>query len=180
MSKSLTKSLVKWEKSDGKKMLKQELWDVNSSFHSMNIKDIHSSDARFSVYPLKNFTTNYKNLKKNVDGLRAQVDFDNHAVSQHKKSYPCSSHTKQGYPHWNDHPAKQHLEDDVYNGIADTNASKPIEDDPQVVPRLSTRHFMRKSACREGEAEGANLLGCQEKQNCDESAFKGSSGDEKE
>jgi hypothetical protein len=60
------------------------------------------------------------------------------------------------------------------------NASKPIEDDPQVIPRLSTRHFLRKSACREAEAEGANLLGCQEKQNCDESAFKGSSRDEKE
>jgi hypothetical protein len=30
MSKSPTKSLVKWEKSDGKKMLKKELWDVNS------------------------------------------------------------------------------------------------------------------------------------------------------
>ena len=74
------KSLVKREKSDGKKMLKKELWDVNSRFHGMNIKDIHSSDARFSVYPLKNFTTNYKNLKKNVDGLRVQVDFDNHAV----------------------------------------------------------------------------------------------------
>ncbi len=67
MSKSLTKSLVKWEKSNGKKMLEKELWDANSCFHSMNIKDIHSSNAHFSVYPLKNFTTNYKNLKKNVD-----------------------------------------------------------------------------------------------------------------
>jgi hypothetical protein len=120
MSKSPTKSLLKWEKSDGKKMLKKELWDVNSHFHGMNIKDTHSSDARFSVYPLKKFTTNYKNLKKNVNRLRVQVDFDNHAVSQHKKSYPHSSHTKRGYCHWNDHPAKQHLEDDVYNGIADT------------------------------------------------------------
>jgi hypothetical protein len=120
MSKSLTKSLMKWEKSNGKKMLKKELWDINSHFQSMNIKDIHSSDACLSVYPLKNFTTNYKNLKKNVNGLTAQVDFNNLAVSQHKKSYPSLSHTKQGYPHWNDHPEKQHLEDDVYNGIADT------------------------------------------------------------
>ncbi len=95
MSKSLTKSLVKWEKRNGKKMLKKELWDVNSHFHSMNsIKDIHSSNVHFSVYPLKNFTTNFKNLKKNVNGLRPQVDFNNLAVSQHKKSYPCSSHTK--------------------------------------------------------------------------------------
>jgi hypothetical protein len=75
-------------------MLKKELWDVKSRFHSMNIKDIESSDARFSVYLLKIFTTNYKNLKKNADRLRAQVDFDNLAVSQHKNSYPCSSLTK--------------------------------------------------------------------------------------
>ncbi len=96
MSASPTKSLVKWEKNNGKKLLKKESWDVNSCFHSMNSKDIHSSNAYFSVYPLKNFTTNYKNLKKNadVDVLRAQVDFDNHAVSQHKKSYLCSSHRK--------------------------------------------------------------------------------------
>ncbi len=86
----------------------------------MSIKDIHSSDARFSVYPLKNFTTNFKNLKRKVDGLREQVDFDDRAGLQHMKTYPRSSHTKRRYPHWNDHPAKQHLEDDVYNKIADT------------------------------------------------------------
>jgi hypothetical protein len=47
----------------------------------MSIKDIHSSEAHFSVYPLKNFTTNFKNLKKKVDGLRAQVAFDNWAAA---------------------------------------------------------------------------------------------------
>jgi len=80
---------VKWEKSNGKKMLKKELWDVNSRFHSMKIKDIHSSNARFSVYPLKNFTTNYKNLKKNVDGLRAQVDVD---MPSHSTRSPILAH----------------------------------------------------------------------------------------
>ena len=112
--------IVEWKNSDGKKFLRKELWDISSPYHSMSIKDIHSSDARFSVYPLKNFTTNFKNLKKKVDGLRVQVDFDDRAVLQHMKSYPRSSHTKRGYPHWNSHPAKQHLEDDVYNKIADT------------------------------------------------------------
>ena len=73
------KSPVKWQKSDGKKFLRKELWNL------------HSSDPRFSEYPLKNFTTNFKNLKKKVDGLIVQVDFDEQAVSQHKKSYPRSS-----------------------------------------------------------------------------------------
>jgi hypothetical protein len=94
VSKSPTKSLAKWKKSNGKKMPTKKLWDVNSCFQSMNIKDIHTSDACFSVYPLKNFFPYYKNMKKNVDGLRVQVGFNNQAISQHKKSYPCSSHTK--------------------------------------------------------------------------------------
>ncbi len=36
-------------------------------------------------YPLKIFTTNFKSLKKKVDELRVQVDFDNQAVSHQKK-----------------------------------------------------------------------------------------------
>jgi hypothetical protein len=47
--------LMKWEKSNGKKILKKELWDPSSRYHSMRIKDIHASDERFSSYPLRNF-----------------------------------------------------------------------------------------------------------------------------
>ncbi len=54
----------------------------------MKINDIHASDERFSSYPLKNFTTNFRSFKKKVDEWRLQVDFNNLAVSQHKKMYP--------------------------------------------------------------------------------------------
>ncbi len=64
-----------------KKMLKKELWDPSSRYHSMKIKDIHASDERFSSYPLKNFTTNFKSLNKKVDELRLQIESDNLAVS---------------------------------------------------------------------------------------------------
>jgi hypothetical protein len=50
-----------------KKMLKKELWDPSSRYHSMKIKDIHASDERFIAYPLKNFTTNFKSLEKKFD-----------------------------------------------------------------------------------------------------------------
>jgi hypothetical protein len=33
-------SPVKWEKSDGKKFLKKELWNLDSAFQSMSIRDI--------------------------------------------------------------------------------------------------------------------------------------------
>jgi hypothetical protein len=84
----------------------------------MSIKDIHASDERFSAYPLKNFTTIFRSLKKKVDELRVQVHFNNLAVPQHKKMYPQVPHTKQGYPYWDDHPEKQLLEDDIHNGKA--------------------------------------------------------------
>jgi hypothetical protein len=126
----------------------------------MSIRDIHSSDPCFIVYPLKNLTTNFKNLRKKVDGLRVQVDFDEQAVSQHKMSYPQSSHMKRGDPHWNGHPAKEHLEDDVYNRIADTMPPSELRmDDADFIPRLSARHFLCPATCRETEAEGANLFG---------------------
>jgi hypothetical protein len=51
----------------------------------MSIKDIHASDERFSAYPLKNFSANFKSLKKKIDQLGAQVEFDNQAVSEQKK-----------------------------------------------------------------------------------------------
>ncbi len=121
MAKNTTEEgLAEWKNSNGKKFLRKELWDISSCYHGMSIKEIHSSDDRFSVYPLKNFTTNFKNLKKKVVRLRAQVDFDERALSQHMTSYPQSSHTKRDYPHWNDHSAKQHFEDNVHNGIEDT------------------------------------------------------------
>ena len=75
---------------------------------------------------MKIFSTKVKSLKSKVDGLRVQVDFDNQAVSQHKELYPRSPNTKGGYPHWDDHQAKQQLEDDVYNGVADKMPPKQL------------------------------------------------------
>jgi hypothetical protein len=140
--------ITKWSKSSGKKYLKEELWDMNSKFHTMNIKEMHQSDNRFKAYPLKNFTTNFKSLKNKVDGLREQVDFDNQAVLQHKELYPRSPNTKRGYPHWDDHPAKQQLEDDVFNGIADTMLPRQLR-----LTRQSYQEFPESIFCVRLHAE---------------------------
>jgi hypothetical protein len=44
--------LVEWKNSNGKKLLKKELWDVCSCYHSMSIKDIHASDECFSAFSI--------------------------------------------------------------------------------------------------------------------------------
>ena len=140
--------IVKWSKSSGKKYLQEELWDITSALHSMNIKEVHASDDRFNIYPLKNFTTNFKSLKNKVDGLRVQVNFDNQAVLQHKELYPRSPNTKRGYPHWDGHPAKQQLEDDVFNGIADTMLPKNLR-----LTRKSYQEFPESIFCVRLHAE---------------------------
>ncbi len=140
--------MVEWKNSDGKKLLKKELWDASSCYHRMSIKDIHASNERFSAYPYKNFSANFKNLKKKIDQLREQVEFDNQAVSKHKKLYPRSPTTKRGYPHWDNHPAKEHLEDDVHNGIANTMPPRELR-----MTRLIYQEFPEDIFCVRVHAE---------------------------
>lgn len=78
----------KWATSEGKKYLEKELKDASSHFHNMSIKDIHESNDCFRKFPLKNFKTNYTNLKQKIEATAARVEFDNKAVQEHKKKYP--------------------------------------------------------------------------------------------
>jgi hypothetical protein len=114
----------------------------------MTFKDIHASDERFSAYPLKNFSANFKSLKKKINQMRAQVEFDNQADSEQKKLHPQSPTTKQGYPHWNDHPAKEHLEDNVKNGIANTMLPSELR-----MTRLTYQEFPEDIFCVRVHAE---------------------------
>ncbi len=98
--KTAQEGLVEWKKSDGKKLLKKELWDVSSRYHSMSIKDIHASDERFSAYPLKNFSANFKSLKKKIDlwyGGTHRGTADRGFEDLQSIMY-CRSNTKYGQP----------------------------------------------------------------------------------
>ena len=46
---------------------------------------------------------------------KKQVQQDNIAVENHLKDFPRSHLNKRGYPHWDDHAAKELLEVDVAN-----------------------------------------------------------------
>ena len=67
-----------------------------------------------------------KNFKKRIDATNLRVEFDNRAVLLHKAIYQRPPKTHRNYPHWNGHPAKKYLEDDVRNGIADIMAPKSL------------------------------------------------------
>jgi hypothetical protein len=64
----------KWAASEGKKYLEKELKDASSKFHKMSIEQIHATNDCFKVFPLKNFKTNYNNLKRRIEATAARVE----------------------------------------------------------------------------------------------------------
>ena len=119
---STTSTTEKWATSKAKQYLEKELKDANSRFHKMSIDAIHAEIDCFRRFPLKNFKTNYKNLKTKIEATAARVEFDNKAVQEHKIKYPRQPTTKKGHPHWDTHPAKVDLENDVRDGTANIKA----------------------------------------------------------
>jgi hypothetical protein len=105
-------------------------------------------------FPLKNFKTNYKNLKARIEATAARVEFDNNAVQQHKIKFPRQPITKRGYPHWDTHQAKEDLENDVRNGI--THKKYPLE---LRASKNSYQEFPPDIFCKRVHAEMAKQRG---------------------
>ena len=147
--------LPKWKVSEGKKYLEKELEDINSRFHQMSIEDIHGSDGRFSIYPLKNFKTNFKNLKKRIDTTKERVKFDNLAVAAHIANYSRPQRTHGGYPHWNTHEAKQLLENHVRDGTADRMAPRELRGENGAYKDFPPGVFLKRLHSEKQKQKGA-------------------------
>ena len=83
----------------------------------MSIDQVHTTNDCFKGFPLKNFQTNYKNLKARIEVTAARVEIDNNADQEHAKSF-LDNPKQRGYLHWDTHQAKIDLEMDVRDGIA--------------------------------------------------------------
>jgi hypothetical protein len=77
------------------------------------IKSIHVDKPLFTQYPLRNFTTKFKGLKKRIDTDREYSHFDQEAINKEKSKYPELQMSKAGYPRWNKSMAKKLLEEDI-------------------------------------------------------------------
>lgn len=128
---------------------------ATSRFHKMNIKDIHASDHHFNVYQLDNLRTNFCNLKSKIGATNERVEFDNRAVSAHKINYPRPTTTHGGYPHWNGHPAKKHLEDDVCDGTADKMLPQALRDTRQSYKEFPVTVFCQRVHSEKEKQRGA-------------------------
>jgi hypothetical protein len=105
-----------WISSKAKTKLRELLMDDNSHVHRAKVGDIHAGDPIFEQYPLLNFRTNFRNLKKAIVLEKKCVRFDQQAFDEEKKIFPRKQLTERGYPFWDGSEAQKLLEEDVGRG----------------------------------------------------------------
>ena len=115
---SRPKPSTQWQYSQAKKDLKKALLDPNHVFHTMPPDVIHNSDEKYRQYPM--FQEYLKEMKRQVKEEKEQVELDDAIARMHISSFPRAPLNRRGYPHWDDHPARNWLEVDVANGLHET------------------------------------------------------------
>lgn len=110
-----------WKSSTAKDKLQRLLQDETSYVHSgtSTIEAIHGGDPMFAVYPLKNFKTNFRNLKNTIQSTKSAVRFDQLSLEKEKEMFPRNALTARGYPFWDTHPCRTLLETDLKQGRID-------------------------------------------------------------
>jgi hypothetical protein len=107
-----------WRKSRAKDRLRELLTDESSWIHALSAdaEQIHQSDPLFKRYPLKNFKTNFKNMKEAIKVEKSAIAFDQRALEQEKQAFARNPITERGYYFWDRHPAQQLMAEDVKAG----------------------------------------------------------------
>ena len=95
------------------------LMDDKSPFHSMQPEEIYKSYAGFQNYPLKNFKTKLKSLKKAVRERKIIFKEDERIFQHEKLLFPRKERNIRGQFFWDTRIANLSLHEDVKNGIAD-------------------------------------------------------------
>lgn len=111
--------VTEWKNSKAKAYLQVHLMDDKSPFHSMQPEEIYKSYAGFQNYPLKNFKTNLKSLKKAVRERKIILKEDERIFQHEKLLFPRKERNIRGQFFWDTHIANLSLHEDVKNGIAD-------------------------------------------------------------
>jgi hypothetical protein len=106
-----------WKKSPAKALLEQLLSDESSWIHTIaRVEEVHATEPLFQLYPLKNFKTNFKNLKDSIRQESDAVKFDEMAFSKEKELFPRNPLTKSGNLFWDRHDAQRLMAEDVKEG----------------------------------------------------------------
>lgn len=108
-----------WRNSPAKSLLTKLLWDESSWIHQQStscIEEVYEAEPLFKLYPLKNFKTNFKNLKVSIQEEKDAIHFDQVAFESESDFFPRNPTTKAGNPFWDRHEAQRLMAEDVKAG----------------------------------------------------------------
>jgi hypothetical protein len=105
-----------WKNSHAKKRLQELMIDPSSWIQILTEEQIHESDPLFRQYPLKNFKTNFRNLKQSIAVEQAAIKLDKRAHTSDVEKFPRNNTTERGYKFWDGHAAQLLLAEDVKQG----------------------------------------------------------------
>ena len=88
----------KWQNSDAKKLLQQDILDGKVT-DSMMPKKVLAMCPEYEPYG-KNFGTNLRSLQKTIRENQAKADSDSAALAHDRRLFPPSANTSQVYPRW--------------------------------------------------------------------------------
>jgi hypothetical protein len=123
--------LTKWQNSDAKKLLLQDILD-GKVVVSMMPKEVLAMRPEYVPYG-KNFGTNLCNIQKTIRENQAKANSDSAALAHDRCLFPPSANTSQGYPRWDGSGAQRLLRED-----ADTGLTSNYE--PKVLHRLRSEY----------------------------------------
>jgi hypothetical protein len=86
-----------WRTSRAKELLRELLLDSSSWVHLLTDEQIHEAEPIFKQYPLKNFKTNYSNMKASTEMEQAAINFDQRTLLSDNTIFPRKVMTERGY-----------------------------------------------------------------------------------
>jgi hypothetical protein len=109
---------AQWKNSAARALLVRLLRDESSWIHqATSVEQVYENEPLFKRYPLKNFKTNFKNLKDSIKEETDAIDFDQHALEKQNERFPRNPRTTRGNPFWDGHDAQRLMAEDVKAGM---------------------------------------------------------------
>ena len=105
-----------WEHGRAKRYLATRLEDRNDPIYVQNLKPeaVYNLDpGLFHPYEKTNFKSNYRSLRKNIEGTRTAIDFDAEAFRQEQQAFPRPELTERGHRFWDRSEAQRLLREEL-------------------------------------------------------------------
>lgn len=138
-------STPKWAGSAARAFLLNLLKDPTTNATNMTPMELFKSHKVFFLnFEYRNFYTNLRNMKGNLEEEIRHVKFDEDAFKHEQKLFPRNQFTNRGEPFWPGHAADSKLSVDVKNGKANSMKPAKLQQTDEAYQAFSAKPFRKR------------------------------------